>query len=313
MTTPLVAQPVFRKRRRQERVEAIWFYALISPWLVGFILFNAFPSLASSYLSFTLNDPVRWPPVWVGLANYNQMIHDWLFWKSLSVTGEYIALEVPLSVLCAIVIAVLLNQKIPWLSAWRSIYYLPAITPAVGTALMWGLVFQPSFGLINGTLYSLFHISGPKWLVTPGLVMPTFVVMGLWQFGGSMLLYLAAIQNVPTALYEAARIDGAGILAEIRHVTIPALTPVIFFNLILGFVRASETFTAAFVVTGGGPQYASYFYALNIYRNAFSYFGTMGYADALTWVLFLLMLAWVGLAFKSSRFWVYYESPNGRE
>jgi multiple sugar transport system permease protein len=240
------------------------------------------------------------------------MVHDWLFWKSLSVTGEYVALEVPLSVLCAIFLAVLLNQKVPWLSVWRTIYYLPSITPAVGTALMWALVFQPSFGLINGTLYTLFHIIGPKWLVTPQLVMPTLVVMGVWQFGGSMLLYLAAIQRVPTALYEAARIDGAGRRDEIRHVTLPALTPVIFFNLILGFVRSSQTFTTAFILTGGGPEYASYFYALNIYRHAFSYFGFMGYADALTWVLFLIMLAWVGLAFQSQRFWVHYEAPNSR-
>jgi multiple sugar transport system permease protein len=240
------------------------------------------------------------------------MIHNWLFWKSLSVTGEYVAFEVPLSILLSLILAVLLNQRVPIMSAWRTIYYLPSITPAVGTALMWGLVFQPSFGLINGTLYSAFHIIGPKWLVDPQLVLPTLIFMATWQFGGSILLYLAALQNIPTALYEAARIDGAGLLQEILNVTIPALTPVIFVNLILGFVRASQTFTPAFIVTGGGPEYASYFYALNIYKNAFAYFGDMGYADALTWVQCIIMLVWVFLAFRTSDRWVHYEAPNGR-
>src|SRR5262249_22129913 len=153
---------------------------------------------------------------------------DKLFYKSLAVTGEYVALEVPLSILIAIVVALLLNQKIPFLSVWRAIYYLPAITPAVGVTLMWAWVFQPSFGLLNGTLYSVFHVIGPKWLVQPELVIPTFVVMGLWQFGGAMLIYLAAIQNVPTVLYEAATIDGANVLQQARHVTLPSITPVIF-------------------------------------------------------------------------------------
>jgi multiple sugar transport system permease protein len=310
VAAPSIARPVPRRAGRLGRAEARWFYLFISPWIIGFVVFIAGPIIASSYLSFTHNDPVNWPPVWVGLDNYDILIHDKLFYKSLLVTGYYVALEVPLSILIAIVIALLLNQKIPFLSVWRSIYYLPAITPAVGVALMWGWVFQPSFGLLNGTIYSIFHVIGPKWLVQPELVIPTFVIMGLWQFGGAMLIYLAAIQNVPTTLYEAAKIDGAGIWNQVMHVTVPAITPVIFFNVIMGIIGASQTFTPAFILTQGGPQYASYFYVFGIYQNAFTYISNMGYADALSWILFIVMLILTYGAFKSSHFWVHYEAPG---
>lgn len=274
------------------------------------MVFTAFPILASAYLSFTHNDPVNWPPKWVGLANYDLMIHDKLFYQSLKVTAYYTAVEVPLSILVAIFIGLMLNQKVPFLSFFRTIYYLPAITPAVAVSLMFGWVFSPSFGLLNGTLYSMFHVIGPKWLVQPELVIPTFVIMGLWQFGGAMLIYLAAIQNVPTALYEAAKIDGANIWQQTMNVTIPAITPVIFFNLILGVIASSQIFTPAYIITQGGPQYASFFYVFNIYQNAFTYISNMGYADALSWVLFIVMLILTFLAFKSSHFWVHYEAPG---
>ncbi len=310
MAAPSLARPLPAQKSRVARTEAIWFYVFISPWLLGFLLFTAGPILASSYLSFTHNDPVNWPPKWVGLANYQLMINDKLFWKSLQVTAYYTALEVPLSILLAIIIGLLLNQNVPFLSVFRSIYYLPAITPAVAVSLMWGWVFQPSFGLLNGTLYTVFHIVGPKWLVQPELVIPTFVIMGLWQFGGAMLIYLAAIQGVPTTLYEAAKIDGANIWQQTLHVTIPAITPVIFFNLIMGIIGSSQIFTPAYIITQGGPQYASFFYVYNIYQNAFTYISNMGYADALSWVLFMVMLILTYLAFKSSHFWVHYEAPN---
>ena len=310
MAAPSVARPLRAQKNKLGRAEARWFYLFILPWMIGFTVFIAFPILASSYLSFTHNDPVNWPPKWVGLANYTQLIHDKLFYKSLLVTGYYTALEVPLSIVLAIIIGLLLNQKVPFQSLWRSIYYLPAITPAVAVALMWGWIFQPSFGLLNGTLYTLFHIIGPKWLVQPELVIPTFVIMGLWQFGGAMLIYLAAIQNVPTTLYEAAKIDGANVWQQAMSVTIPSITPVIFFNLIMGIIGASQTFTPAFIITQGGPEYASYFYVFGIYQNAFTYISSMGYADALSWVFFLVMLALTFVAFKSSHFWVHYEAPG---
>jgi len=233
-----------------------------------------------------------------------------LFWQSLKVTAYYTVLQVPLSIVVAIFVALLLNQKVPFLSIFRSIYYLPAITPAVAVALMWGWVFNPSFGLLNGTLYGTFHIVGPKWLVQPELVIPTMTIMGLWQFGGSMLIYLASLQNIPTQLYEAAKIDGADFWQQTLHVTIPALTPVIFFNMILAVIGSSQIFTPAYILTQGGPEYASFFYVFNIYQNAFTYISNMGYADALSWVLFMIMLVLTLLAFKSSHFWVHYEAPN---
>lgn len=292
------------------RSEEKWFYLFISPWIIGFILFTGGPILASSYLSFTHNDPVNWPPKWIGLENYAQLIHDPLFFKSLEVTVYYTALEVPLSVVIAIIIALLLNQKVPGLSIWRTIYYLPSIVAGVAVSLMWALIFQPTFGLLNATLYSVFHVIGPRWLLDTNWVIPTFVIMGLWSFGGAMLIYLAGIQGVPTTLYEAAEIDGANILQKMWHVTVPAITPVIFFNLILGIIGSFQVFTPAFVITQGGPDYASYFYVYNIYNNAFTYISNMGYADALSWILFLIMLVLTLLAFKSSEFWVHYESPN---
>jgi multiple sugar transport system permease protein len=292
------------------RAETLWFYLFITPWILGFILFTGGPILASSYLSFTHNDPVNWPPKWVGLANYDLLVHDALFWKSLQVTIYYVVLEVPSSIILAIIVSLLLNQKIPLLSLWRSIYYLPAIVPGVAVALMWGWVFEPSFGLLNGTLYSAFGVVGPKWLVQPEWVIPTFAIMGLWGFGGPMLIYLAGIQGVPTTLYEAADIDGANVFQKMLHITVPSITPVIFFNLIMGIIAAFQTFTNAYIITQGGPQYASYFYVYNIYQNAFTYISNMGYADALSWVLFIIMLCFTLLAFQSSHFWVHYEAPN---
>jgi len=300
------------RRGSLSRRRAIWFYILIAPWLVGFLVFTAGPVVASALLSFTHADPVTWPPQWVGIANYVTMVHDPLFWKSLTVTLYYTVLEVPLSVVFAVIIAILLNQTIPALALWRTIYYLPAVTAGVAVSLMWWWIFNPDFGLINGTLYSLFHIIGPKWLLNPNLVIPTFVIMDLWRFGGPMLIYLAGIQGVPTTLYEAAEIDGANVLQKTWHVTLPSITPVIFFNFIMGIIASFQVFTNAYVITQGGPNYASYFYVYAIYQNAFTYVGSMGYAAALSWVLFLVMLLATYIAFRSSEFWVHYESPGAK-
>lgn len=287
---------------------AIWFYVFILPWILGFVIFTAGPIVASAYLSLTINDPVNWPPKWVGTANYQMMFSDPLFWQSLKVTSYFTVVFVPLSVAAAVFVALLLNERLPGLSIWRTVYYLPAVLQGVGIALMWAWVFQPTFGLLNGTLYSLFGIEGPRWLINDEWVIPTFVLMSLWQFGGPMLIYLASIQGVPSHLYEAAEIDGAGKFQQIWHITIPSITPVIFFNGIMSIIGSFQTFTNAYVITQGGPNYASYFYVLHIYNNAFKYISNMGYADALSWVLFVIMLGFTGLAFKSAQYWVYYET-----
>ncbi|TAK20997.1 MAG: sugar ABC transporter permease [Chloroflexota bacterium] len=300
-------------RRNLAVREAIWFYIFISPWLVGFILFTAGPIIASGALSFTHNDPVNWPPKWVGTANYELMWKDPLFWHSLRVTFYYTFLSVPLSVIFATFIALLLNEKLPLISIWRTIYYLPAIISGVPVAVMWWLMFNSSFGMINGTLYDWTGILGPRWLSDPPWVMPAFIIMSLWAFGGPMLIYLAGIQGVPTHLYESAQIDGANVFQQIWHITLPSITPVIFFNGIMAIIGSFQVFTNAYIITQGGPSYATYFFVLNIYNNAFTYIANMGYADALSWVLFMIMLIFTYLAFRSSQGWVHYETEVAGE
>lgn len=292
------------------RKEALWFYVLVSPWLAGFILFAGGPTVASAYLSLTHNDPVNWPPTWVGLLNYDVMFRDRLFWKALQVTTYYTALAVPLSVIFATFIALILNERLPGTAVWRTIYYLPSIVTGVPVALMWNWIFQPQFGLVNGLLYDLGVPPEylPRWLSDPAWAVPTFVIMSLWQFGGPMLIYLASIQGVPSQLYEAAQLDGASKLRQIWHITLPSISPVIFFNGILAIIASFQVFTNAFVITNGGPNYATYFMVFMIYQNAFTFISNMGYADALAWILFMIMLIFTGLAFRSSRHWVFYEA-----
>ena len=298
-----------RARRRRwslARQEALWFYIFISPWLVGFVLWVAGPMLASFYLSFTQYEVVT-PPNWVGLGNYRALFADPLFWQSLKVTAYFTFFSVPLAVLCAIIVALLLNQPIPFVSVWRTIYYLPSVTSGVAVALMWSWIFQPNFGLVNVTLYSLFGIQGPRWLVDGEWVIPTFVLMSLWGFGAPMLIYLAAIQGIPTHLYEAAEIDGASKFRQMVSITIPLITPVIFFNLVMNIIGSFQSFTNAYIITQGGPNYASYFYIYYLFQNAFVYF-RMGFASAQAWILFVIITALTLIAFRSQRYWVYYES-----
>ena len=294
------------RRRSLARQEALWFYIFVSPWLIGFGLWVAGPMLASFYLSFT-SYQITEPPNFVGLGNYQQLYNDPLFWQSLRVTAYFTFLSVPLSVACAVVVAMLLNQPIPFLSAWRTIYYLPSITSGVAIALMWAWIFNPNFGLLNVTLYSATGVQGPGWLTDTRWVVPTFVLMSLWTFGGPMLIYLAAIQGIPTQLYEAAEIDGASKIRQMRSITIPLITPVIFFNLIINIINSFQSFTNAYIITQGGPNYASYFYIYYLFQNAFAYF-RMGFASAQAWVLFVVIISLTAVAFWSQRHWVYYEA-----
>jgi len=294
------------RRRSLARQEALWFYIFVSPWLIGFGLWVAGPMLASFYLSFT-SYQITEPPSFVGLGNYQQLYNDPLFWQSLRVTAYFTFLSVPLSVACAVVVAMLLNQPIPFLSAWRTIYYLPSITSGVAIALMWAWIFNPNFGLLNVTLYSATGVQGPGWLTDTRWVVPTFVLMSLWTFGGPMLIYLAAIQGIPTQLYEAAEIDGASKIRQMRSITIPLITPVIFFNLIINIINSFQSFTNAYIITQGGPNYASYFYIYYLFQNAFSYF-RMGFASAQAWVLFVVIISLTAVAFWSQKHWVYYEA-----
>ncbi|HLG50638.1 MAG TPA: sugar ABC transporter permease [Chloroflexota bacterium] len=300
-TTPLPA----RRRSHLARQEAIAFYLFVAPWIIGFLVFTAGPVVASAYLSLTQYDIAN-PPVFIGLGNYVALARDPLFWKSLSVTTSYAILALPLGLVASIALALLLNLRLPGLSIWRTIYYLPSVTSGVAVALLWQWIFQPTFGLLNVVLYQVFHVVGPQWLYDSNWVIPAFVIMSLWSVGGSMLIYLGGLQNIPTQLYEAAEIDGAGAWARLWHITLPMLTPVILFNLILGIIGVFSYFTNAYVMTQGGPNYASYFYLLALYQNAFEFL-KMGVASAQAWIFFVIVLVLTIITLKSANYWVYYE------
>jgi len=285
--------------------EALWAYALISPWIVGFLIWTVGPMLASLVLSFTQYNVVS-PIVWRGLANYSAMFTgDPLFWQSLKVTFVYALMALPAGLVVGLAVALLLNLNVPGLSVWRAIYYLPSVMSGVAVAVLWQYVFNPRFGVLNWVL-SLIGVKGPGWLADPKWALPSLAIMSLWGAGGGMILYLSALQSVPTALYDAAKVDGANAWHRLLYVTLPMISPVIFFNLVMGTIGTFQYFTNAYVMTQGGPINATLFYNLYLYNNAFRYF-RMGYASALAWVLFVIILLFTLLIFRSSSAWVYYE------
>jgi multiple sugar transport system permease protein len=290
------------------RREAAWAYLFISPWIVGFIVFTIGPMLASLYFSLTDYNIVS-PPEWRGLANYSRaFFQDSSFWHSLRVTLYYASLSLPLGLVVGFFLAVLLNQNIPGVNIWRTIYFLPSVVAGVAVALLWVRIFNPRVGLLNPILESAFGIRGPGWLNDPDWSIPALVIMSLWGVGGGMIIYLAGLQGIPTALYDAATVDGANVWQRFRHVTLPMMTPVIFYNLVLGLIGTFQYFTEVYVATDGtgGPVRSTLFYNLYLYQNAFRYF-KMGYASALAWILFVIVLILTALVFRSSEIWVYYE------
>jgi multiple sugar transport system permease protein len=293
-------------RMTLSRREMIAFYLFLVPWFVGFVLWTAGPMLASLYLSLTRYSVVA-SPVWIGLQNYADILREDLTWMSLKATAIYTFGTVGLRVVLALLLATLLNQKLPLLSLWRTIYYLPVVTSGVAVALMWMWIFQPNFGLVNNMLWNLFGIKGPSWFFDKDWVLVTFILTSTWSVGGPMLIYLAALQGVPTALYEAAKIDGAGVVRRYIHITLPMISPAIFFNVILSIIGSFQVFTPAYVITQGGPQYASYFFVYHLYLHAFGYF-EMGVASALAWVLFVIIMIFTLILFRGGERLVYYES-----
>jgi multiple sugar transport system permease protein len=288
------------------RRESLWAYAFIGPWIIGFVILTIGPMLASLFFSFTEYDIVS-APRWIGLTNYKNLIHDQLFWHSLSVTFKYAVIALPLGLIISYLIAVLLNQKISGINVWRTVYFLPSVIAGVAVALLWGRIFDPKFGILNPFL-AQFGIKGPGWLSDPQWAIPALVIMSLWSVGGNVIIYLAGLQGVPTDLYDAAKVDGATAWQRFRHVTLPMTTPVIFYNLILGLIGTFQYFTEVYVLTNGtgDPARATLFYNLYLYQNAFRYFH-MGYASTMAWVLFIIVLGITLLIFRSSDAWVYYE------
>lgn len=284
--------------------EAIEGYLFISPWLIGFAIFTAGAVGASFVMSLT-NWSIFGSPKYIGFENYKTMINDKFFWQSLKVTSIYL-LNIPLNLIIGLLLAILLNQKIRGLSIYRTIYYLPSVVSGVAVSILWMWIFNPRFGLVN-TLLSYIGIQGPAWLADERWALPALIIMSIWGVGGSMLIYLGALQGIPTQLYEAATLDGAGIWHRFRHVTLPMVTPVMLLNLIMGVINSFQTFTQPFVMTNGGPNYATLFYVLYLYQQGFEWFN-MGYAAALAWVLFLIILICTIIIIKTSAAWVYYET-----
>ncbi len=291
-----------------QRREAIWFYILVAPWIIGFVLFLAGPLLASLYFSFTKYDVVS-PPIWVGVQNYLRLPQDALFVQSLKVTTIYTAATVPLGIVVSLALALLLNQHVPGVRFFRTAFYLPTVISGVALSLLWLWLFNPDFGLINFLIYQIAGVKGPAWLESETWVLPALVIVSLWGVGGTMVIFLAGLQGIPTELYEAAELDGATGMRRLWSITLPLLSPVIFFNAITGMIGTFQVFTTAKVMTGGGPNYASFFYVLYLYQVAFRNF-QMGYASALAWVLFLIVLLLTLIVFRTSSSWVHYEGDN---
>lgn len=294
-------------RSTRARHEAIRGYLFIAPAVLGFLIWVAGPMLFSAWLSLTEWDLLR-PPKFVGLSNYQAMFKDQLFWRSLGVTAYFTLVSVPLFQALAFAIALLMNVKVRGIALFRTVYYLPSIVPVVANAMLWAWVFNSDFGLLNAGLRA---IGLPKvlWLQDPRWAMPALITMSLWGVGGAMLIYLAGLQGVPQQLYEAAEIDGANAWHRFVHVTVPMVSPVLFFNLLMGLIGALQTFTQGYIITNGGPQNSTLFYALYLYRRAFADF-RMGYAAALAWVLFAIVLALSVLVFRYLGRQVYYEDEG---
>lgn len=279
-------------------------YLVISPWLIGFVAFTAGPMIASAYLSLTRYDLLS-PPRWIGIENFSRMLADDLFPTALLNTLFYTVLAVPSQVLVALLMALALNRQLRGIGFFRAAFYLPTVMPSVANVMLWLWIFNPDLGIANAIL-RLVGLSGINWLTDPNLAKPSLILMSLWRVGSQMVIFLAGLQSVPDTLHEAAAIDGASRLQRLWNVTLPMISPVIFFNVIVGVIDSFQIFTVAFIATGGGPVNATYFYVLHLYDEGFSNFH-MGYASSLAWVLFAIILVFTIGQFLVGRQWVYYE------
>lgn len=289
--------------RSGHRKEALQFYMAIAPWLVGFILFTAGPMLISLWTSFTDWDLLT-DPQWVGLENYRNLATDPTFIQSIKVTLAYTAAYVPLDLFGGLLLALLVRPRLRGIGIYRTIFYLPTVFSGVAFVVVWLWMLNPNGGLINIVL-GWFGIEGPRWLLDPKYALWSLVLMSFWGWGRSMALYLGGMQSIPGELYEAAAMDGAGSFRQFFKITLPLLSPTIFFNLVLSIIATFQSFTSAFVATNGGPLDSTLFLVLYIYRQAFEFFH-MGYAAALAWVLFAIILVLTLVLLRSQKFWVFY-------
>lgn len=298
-----------RRSVSMSRMEARWGVAMAAPAILGFLLWQLGPMLASFLISFTDWSVVS-SPRFIGISNFHRMFtDDPLFYKSLYATAYYTFFSVPLGIAAAFGVATLLNQKVKGLAIFRTIFYLPSVVPAVANSVLWLWLFNPDFGLLN-TILGFFGVPRLLWIYDEAQVIPSLVLMSIWGMGNTMIIFLAGLQGVPQQYYEAADIDGANGWQKWLHITIPMISPVIFFNLVMGIIGTFQVFAQAYIMTDGGPNNSSLFMVYYLFQNAFLY-GRMGYACALAWVLFLIILLFTVIVFRSSSSWVYYETERG--
>lgn len=297
--------------KRQKRKKALEGYLFALPWFLGFFGLTVGPMIISLVMSFFRYD-VLTPAQFIGVANYKTMfLEDPLFWRSLLNTLYYAFIQVPLYLIVSLIIAIMMNQQVRGIRVFRTLYYLPAVIIGPATFLLWMWLLDPSLGLINRILRTIGFSSPPLWLQSEVWSKPALILMSLWFSGSSMVIYLAGLQGIPQELYEAAEVDGAGVLAKFFRITLPMLSPTIFFNLIMGMIDAFQIFEQAYVTTGGGPLNSTMFYALHLYNNAFKFL-RMGYASSMAWFLFVVTLLLTMCQFKVAGQWVYYEGGKGR-
>jgi multiple sugar transport system permease protein len=290
--------------------------AFISPWIIGFLAFTLYPVIASIYYSFCDYD-VLTKPIWVGTLNYRDMMSDSAFWKSLYNTFYFAAFALPLGLVISLGVAVLLNQSLRGRSIFRAIFFLPSLIPIVASSMLWLWILNGNFGILNHALEWV-GIQGPQWLADEKWTKPSIILMSLWACGNTVVIYLAALQDVPRSLYESAEIDGASAWVKLRHITVPMISPVIYFNLIMGIIGSLQVFAQAYILfsggmlggggvanRAGGPNRSALFYAVYLYQCAFD-FHQMGYACAMAWILFLIILFLTWLATRSTRRLIFY-------
>ncbi|GAA0931399.1 sugar ABC transporter permease [Nonomuraea longicatena] len=286
------------------RREARRFHLFASPWLIGFVVFTAGPIAAAIVVSFMDWNLLR-SPSWVGLANYERMFADAEFWESIENTVQYGVGYVVLGVTFTFGMALLLNQPLRFQGLFRTVMYMPSVVSGLATALLWLNILHPDYGLINKVLATV-GIQGPGWLASQEWAIPALVLMAVWGAGNTIVIYLAGLQGIPKTLYEAAEIDGAGWWRRFWSVTVPMMSPVIFFNVVTGFIGALQGYVLILAMTEGGPGNATMVLGLYIYRHAFVYFD-MGYAAALSWAMFAVIIAVTAVQFALARRWVHYE------
>lgn len=297
------------KKTRLERKMTVYGFIFTAPWILGLLLFHAYPLVMSIYYSFT-SYSILDAGKWVGLENYQTLFKDPVFWVSIYNTLFFTAFFVPVSMIFSIGLALILNVKIRGQGIYRTLFFIPSLVPPIATTIIWLWLLNPQFGLVNHWLGQV-GISGPAWLGSEHWSKPSLILMSLWGVGQSIVIYLAGLQDIPQDYYDAAEVDGASLSKRLRHITLPLLTPVIFFNLIMGTIGALQNFVLPYTLTNGQgtPANSMMFYVMYLYTNGFGYL-KMGYASAMAWILFLIVVILTALIFVSQKRWVYYQGKD---